>query len=109
MFCLLQLKGLRNRYQELARGGVELATVSADPIENLRAYTEKNSVPFIMLSDTDRTVIKQYGVYNPKERGGVAIPSVFIIDREGTVRFAGIERTVLRVSSKKLVEKALHV
>jgi peroxiredoxin Q/BCP len=106
MFCLLQLKGLRNRYAELAQAGVELATVSADPVEKLRKYVDKNRVPFVMLSDTDRAVIKQYGVYNPKERGGVAIPSVFIINREGVVRFAGIERTMLRMSGKKLVEKA---
>jgi peroxiredoxin len=65
-----------------------------------------NAVPLIMLSDAERSVIKRYDVYNPSEHGGVAIPAVFIIDKSGAVRFAHVERTIIRVRNKTLLEEA---
>jgi len=40
-----------------------------------------------ILSDGDRKVIRAYGVLNAKERDGIAHPAVFIIDKEGRIRF----------------------
>lgn len=42
---------------------------------------------FQILSDSDRKVIQAYGVLNAKERNGIAHPAVFIIDKEGRIRF----------------------
>jgi peroxiredoxin len=56
-----------------------------------------------MLSDPERRVIKEYNVYNSSERGGIAIPAVFIIDRFGTVRYARVKSTVFRARTRKLL------
>ncbi len=45
-----------------------------------------------ILSDRERKVIKAYGILNTdiKIEGGIAHPSVFIIDKEGRVRYVYI-------------------
>ena len=58
-----------------------------------------------MLSDSECATIREYDVYNPSERGGIAIPAVFIIDESGVIRYSNSERTVLRVRSKKLLRE----
>ena len=40
-----------------------------------------------ILSDSEKKVIKSYGVLNAKERDGIAHPSVFIVDKEGLIRY----------------------
>jgi len=57
-----------------------------------------------MLSDSEKVAMKEYGVYNPSERGGIAIPAVFIIDKSGTITYAKVERIVLRVWNKTLLK-----
>jgi len=99
------LKGLRRRYEQFRQAGAQIVTVSADSVGALAKYKENTSAPFVMLSDTDRKVIKEYGIYNPSEHDGVAIPSIFIVDKAGTVRFAHVERTMVRVRNKKLLEE----
>lgn len=40
-----------------------------------------------ILSDSERKVIRSYGVLNAKEHNGIAHPAVFIIDKEGHIRY----------------------
>lgn len=40
-----------------------------------------------ILSDTDRKVITSYGILNKAERDGIAHPSVFIVDKEGRIKY----------------------
>ena len=42
---------------------------------------------FQILSDADKKVITSYGILNAAEQGGIAHPSIFIVDREGRIRF----------------------
>ncbi len=103
------MKGLKKDYERFRQAGAHVVTISADSANSLGEYRKAHSVPFIMLSDPERAVIKEYGVYNAGERGGIAIPAVFIIDRSGTITFAKVERTVLRVRNKILVKEIQKV
>jgi peroxiredoxin len=99
------LKGLRRKHEQFRQAGAQIVTVSADPASELEEYRKAHSIPFIMLSDSAKTVIKEYGIYNPAERGGIAIPAIFIIDESGTIRYARLERTVLRARNKTLLKE----
>ena len=35
---------------------------------------------FPILCDTERRVVHQWNLFNPEERGGIAIPAVFLLD-----------------------------
>lgn len=42
---------------------------------------------FNLLSDSDKKVIISYGVLNPHEHDGIAYPSVFIVGKDGRIKY----------------------
>jgi peroxiredoxin len=64
-----------------------------DPFSN-KAFSEKNRLPFPVLSDYRRDVIKQWGLELPDFAGlkgyTVAKRSVFILDQAGIVRYVWV-------------------
>lgn len=78
--------------------GAGLVALSVDPPDRSAALARQLSLPFPILSDTRREVISALGILNPKERGGIAIPSVFVIDRDLRVKMVWMEKTSKRVS-----------
>lgn len=88
----------RDRFGELTSLGVGLCAISVDPPDRSRALAEQIHLPFPLLCDTAREVVQAYGVYNPREKGGIAYPSTFVLDRERVVRFRSLDRTAARVN-----------
>jgi peroxiredoxin len=91
------LAGYARRYDELTSLGLGLVAVSVDPPERSRALAAQIGLPFPLLCDTAREVVRAYGVFNEKEKGGIAYPSTFVLDRDRTVRFRSLDRTAARV------------
>jgi len=100
------LKGLKKRYEQFRQAGTQIILISADLPQDLEEYRLKKTIPFLMLSDPDCDVIKEYGLYNPSERNGIAVPAVFILDNSGVVRYSKIENTIFRARSKRLLKEA---
>jgi peroxiredoxin len=42
---------------------------------------------FQILSDADKKTIIEYGILNAAEHGGIAHPSIFILDTQGRIRY----------------------
>ncbi len=63
--------------------------VSADDQTSHQKFTEKYSLQFTLLSDTDHSVMEKYGAWGEKNMYGKKIMGVlrstFIIDEEGRV------------------------
>jgi hypothetical protein len=91
------LAGYRDRFAELTSLGLGLAAVSVDPSERSRALTAQLQLPFLLLSDSGRSVAQAYGVLNRGEKGGIAYPSTFVLSRDRVVRFRSLDRTATRV------------
>jgi peroxiredoxin len=55
---------------------------------SLKAFADQQKFNFPLLSDFNKQVIRDYGVYNEDMIGlkGIAKRAVFVIDKEGTVR-----------------------
>lgn len=90
--------------------GAGVAAVSVDAPERSEAVRAGLALSFPILCDTERRVIREWGVYNAGERGGIAEPAVFLIDREKTIRYAGVDAVVRRVAAVEmlaLVEKGV--
>lgn len=88
---------MRRRYKDIKALGAEIVTVSNDSVDALRKYKAKTRTEFPMLSDERNTVAAAYKIQNHWDliKRGVAHPSAFIIDRDGTVRFAEVRRNHL--------------
>ena len=105
--AMLRIYGLRAA--DFSQRGARLMAVSPQTPDNSLTMAEKHSLEFPVLSDEGGEVIGTYGLkYNVASRevyetvgvdlakfngkGGwiLPAPAVFVIDREGIVRFAGV-------------------
>jgi thioredoxin-dependent peroxiredoxin len=60
----------------------------------VRAYIEETGLPFNILVDTSRDVLKAYGVWHAVGlfSWNIARPALFLIDRGGAIRYSFIAR-----------------
>ena len=93
----------RDHYTEIRAAGVDVVAVSVDPPIKSKALRRELRLPFLILSDAERRVIKHWGIYNPDERGGIAKPAVFVIDRDRTVQYSEIDDVATRVPASEIV------
>ncbi len=63
--------------------------ISVDTPFALKAFANAERLQFPLLSDFNKEAIRAYGVFNPDMIGlkGIAKRAVFVIDREGTIRY----------------------
>ena len=94
----------RNHFEEIRAAGASFVAVSVDPPESADAMRRELRLPFTVLCDTDRRVIRDWDIYNSRERGGIPKPSLFLIDRDRTVRFASLDSIATRVPASEVVD-----
>ena len=61
--------------------------MAPDTIENARSFFERHRLPFPCLADPERRVFRLYDVQSRLASLGQR-PALFVIDKEGAVRFA---------------------
>ena len=64
--CTKEACGFRDSWKELQKMGVVVLGVSADPAPSHQKFIAKYKLPFPLLSDPDRKVMKAYGAYGEK-------------------------------------------
>jgi peroxiredoxin len=99
-------------------GDARLYAISKDPPETSRAFIEKieadsgGAVDFTLLSDPDNAVIDRYALRDPAyagtENDGIPHPAVFVIDRDGIIRWSRIESDYKQRPSVEEIQEALE-
>jgi thioredoxin-dependent peroxiredoxin len=88
--CTAEACGLRDSFQELRSRGVSVVGVSADDGQSHAAFAQKFSLPFPLLADTEKRMIKEYGAWGEKSLYGKKYMGIlrtsFLIDPDGIVR-----------------------
>ncbi len=73
-------------YDHVQEADAELLGISGDHTWAHKAYADSlGGLPFPLLADWGMNVVRLYGVHNPERNAPKR--SVFVIDREGVVRF----------------------
>jgi peroxiredoxin Q/BCP len=87
--CTRQACAFGRTYGEYERLGVAVIGVSRDSEASHRRFAEKNSLPFILLSDPELTAIKAYDVWQEKKLYGKTsmgvVRTTYLIDASGTI------------------------
>ncbi|MFO7997513.1 MAG: thioredoxin-dependent thiol peroxidase [Bacteroidales bacterium] len=87
--CTSQACNLRDNYDLLLKNGYKVLGVSADSEKSHKKFIEKNNLPFPLIADTDKQMLKAYGVYGPKKFMGRTFDGIhrttFVIDEAGTI------------------------
>jgi len=82
--CLRQLTNYEEQREKLVATGATLWAVSTDKLEKHERMAKSYALSFPLLADPDGKVTEGYGV---RSLMGTARRSVFLIDREGIVRY----------------------
>jgi len=87
--CTKEACGFRDATAELKEAGVEVLGVSPDSIESHGKFSDKYSLPFVLLSDKDHKVCQAYGVWQEKKMAGRrymgVVRTTFVIDKQGKI------------------------
>jgi peroxiredoxin len=86
--CTKELCNFRDSMADLNKVNAQVFAVSVDTFFALKAWGDAQGYTFPLLSDFNKTVIRDYGVFNEDMIGlkGIAKRAVFVIDRNGVVR-----------------------
>ena len=86
--CTTELCRMRDSIARLDRGGAKVFGISVDTFFTLKAFATDQGLTFPLLSDFNKEVLHDYGVYNPDMIGlkWIAKRAVFLIDKTGTIR-----------------------
>lgn len=87
--CTAELCAFRDDIERFATADVEVVPISVDSTWTLKEFKSKHSIPLDMASDFKRDVSRLYGVLHPERF--FATRAYFLIDTEGTVRWAHVE------------------
>lgn len=84
--CTKEACGLRDRFPTVNAAGLTIAGISPQSPESHRRFREHHGLPFMLLADEDKDVIRRYDADGPF---GIGVRRVtYLIDRDGTVRDA---------------------
>jgi peroxiredoxin len=86
--CQKELCTFRDSMGRLNETNAQVYGISVDTFFSLKAFADQQKFTFPLLSDFNKQVIRDYGVFNEDMIGlkGIAKRAVFVIDKEGTVR-----------------------
>jgi len=102
--CTRQLQSYEDQRQRLLQTGAVLWAISTDTLEKHERMAKSYALSFPLLADEGGKVASLYGV---RSMLGSARRSIFLIDREGTIRYRREEPLSLSYSSVDDIISAL--
>ncbi|TSC75415.1 MAG: peroxiredoxin Q/BCP [Parcubacteria group bacterium Gr01-1014_33] len=87
--CTKEACAIRDSFPSFRKNKIAVLGVSVDPIKRHKAFQEKYNLPFALLSDEHKTVVKKYGVWTEKKFMGRVymgtLRNSFLIDPKGKI------------------------
>ena len=87
--CTTEACNLRDNYKDLIKKGFEIIGISADSEKSHQRFIEKYDLPFNLIADTDKVILKAYGAWGLKKLYGKVYEGILrktiIIDEEGVI------------------------
>jgi len=88
--CTKEACSFRDSWSKFKRRGIEVFGVSLDSEKSHQKFTEKYSLPFRLLADTDRKLSDSFGTYGKKKFMGREYMGnhrmTFLIDEKGKIK-----------------------
>ena len=127
-FCNMHLQSLSSIKDDLAKEGVQLIAISMDQPSKLRETMEKDKLDYTLLSDSDASAVKAFGISYKVDDATVEKmknhkvdldaatgndnhilphPAVFVVDTKGVIRFVHVNPDFkVRLEPSKVLEAA---
>ena len=95
------------------KGNVQILAISIDSHEDSKKFVQKlkgrfpGDFDFPLLEDKEHKVIDRYGILNPDGKGWPH-PAVYVVDKEGVVRWRFVEIDSTKRPSNEQILQALR-
>ena len=87
--CTKQALGFAENYEKFREKNIIVIGLNKDSVSSHAKFAEKYSLPFILLSNPDKNVIEDYGVWQEKKMCGKVsmgiVKTTYIINEEGSI------------------------
>ncbi len=87
--CTNEACNLRDNYDMWLKKGYVVIGVSPDSVQSHQKFKNKHELPFRLISDPEKVIIKEYGAWGPKKLYGREyeglLRSTFVIDENGII------------------------
>ena len=109
--CTAEACDLRDNYAKFKQEGFEVIGVSADSGKSHQKFISKYDLPYRLISDTGREVLKAYNSWGEKKLYGKAYMGIlrktFIIDENGIIEKI-IDKVKTKEHSKQIFDELTH-
>src|SRR4249919_3859609 len=107
--CAKEMCTFRDSMAQLGKAKAQVFGISVDTFFTLKAFHDQQQLPFPLLSDFNKQVIRDYGVFNEDMIGlkGIAKRATFVLDKDGIVRHAEVLEDARNEPNYDAVFKAL--
>ena len=108
--CTAEACNFRDHYEELKQAGYEVIGVSVDSAKSHQNFISKQQLPFKLISDADKKLVEEYGVWGEKKMCGRTymgtFRTTFIIDEEGKIEQIFLPK---QIKTKTHAEQVLNL
>jgi peroxiredoxin Q/BCP len=88
--CTKEACAFRDSYAAFKKKGAVILGVSADSVKSHGKFTEKFNLPFLLLADEDKSIVKAYGAWGEKSFMGRKYEGIhrvtFLIGADGRIQ-----------------------
>lgn len=103
--CTSEAISLRDNYDAFLKMGYQIIGISKDSEASHKKFTEKYSLPFPLVADTDCKLCELAGVWQKKKMAGREymgiVRTTFVCDHDGTVTDV-IEKVTVKTAAEQL-------
>ena len=97
-FCKRQLAEVNSRLSEFEALGLNVVTISVDEVALIKEFADEQNIGYMMLADPNGDINEELGIRDEQypvgsAAFGVPRPTLYIIDRSGTIRARYMEPT----------------
>lgn len=89
--CTIEACNLRDNYSLLNHNGIVVLGVSPDDVSKHKKFEQKYNLPFTLIADKGKSIIKKYGVWGEKNLYGR--------------KYMGLHRTTFLIDEKGIIKK----
>lgn len=93
---------MRDDHDQFVAAGASILAVAPESVAAIERFAKQHPVPFPIVSDSDHAIFDAYDVVSRALSLGQR-PAVFVIDRDGIVRFDAIGTQQWQIADNKTV------
>lgn len=107
--CTEEMCTVRDNMKLYNSLGTKIAAISVDSFFTLKEFKKANNLNFTLLSDFNKEVISDFGVYNPDFFGmkGVAKRAAFVINSDQVIEYAEVLEDAGKLPDFKAIQSIL--